>query len=687
DAFWTLSRAAGPVAALDAIRTLPVGDRTRIKVRTVAGTRRPAFDCLLPGTVVPQDGHRDAEIAVDMDFHVDDGPVLDALELTDGPLAAQDPTGEPWFDDYRTYAWKKFLATLDAGAPRPQQRTMQVDGTAPAGPLRFLTTLSVEGRAAFVDALPSRGVIGGVWTVQMGRQQSTRMPVLSPLRWMTLKHGYMATSRGLVRVIDSVGPGLAAHREVLPVAETRREIAEALRLPQSLDKVTERQWTGLLRAAAATTDDAFGGKAYALMLDAGAGWPEGLTATRCRVGDLWSTEHPDREIAVTADRAEYDALLREAVPALLVPSVEVADRMIAEWEMLRPSDVITKEVRFVAQAEPLPLLDLFPHLRTRYRAQVEGWTLTRCGELEEVTRTPRGMRTSPIPHAEHEQSVLVLRPADDLAALQSVDSVLRLGLGTEGCRSIIARREQQRENEQVRQIRTATTTEEKILGLIGVEQLRAGLPAGLEENERARTGAEVPDARVAELALKTHGDAILRHHSRDIQSGNEEAPRTFAGSTAARRYVAELGFDESFAGFTAVSPPDMEEVDGPADLPELHDYQERVVSRIVDLLLQPQPGRAMLRLPTGAGKTRVAVDAIIRVASRGGLTGPILWIAQSDELCEQAVGTWKFVWSKAGPSAQLTINRFWGGNDAAPVKDTTQLVVATDAQLNGRLDR
>lgn len=687
DSFWSLSRAAGPMAALDAIRALTIGARSRVKVKTVSGSRRAALDCLLPGPVVPRDGHRDSEITVDMDFHVDDGPLLEVLGLIDRPLASQNPVDEPWFDDYRTYAWERFLAKLDDKAHRPTQKIMQVDGPDPAGPLRFLTMLSPEGRAAFLAAIPTHAVLGGPWTVQLGRQQQTRIAAMSPLTWMARKHGHLNTSRGLTRVPDCVGPSLSEHGDVLRVAQTSRLLADGLRLPQSLDKVPPRMWADLLREASNATDDQFAGRVYALMLEAEAAWPEDLTRTRCRVGDVWSSDHEDREIAVTADRTEYDALVRESVPALLVPSPEAADQMVAVWEMLRPSDVIKKEVRFVAQAEPVPLLDLFPHLRTRYRTQVDGWTLTRCSELEEVTRTPHGMRTAPLAHAEHEQSVLVLRPADDLAALLSIDAVLRLGLGRDGCQSIISRREHQRGNERVKQIRTAKTDSERVLKLIGADQLRAGLPAGLEDNERTRTGAPVPDSRVAELALNTHGEAILRHHSRDIRAGNEDAPNTFAGSTWARRYVTDLGFDASFAGFTAVTPPEVEEIDGPAELPPLHDFQEQVVSRMVDLLLQQEPGRAMLRLPTGAGKTRVAVEAIIRVASRGRMKGPILWIAQSDELCEQAVGTWKFVWSKAGPRQQLTINRFWGGNDAAEVSGTTQLVVCIDAQLTSRLGK
>lgn len=95
----------------------------------------------------------------------------------------------------------------------------------------------------------------------------------------------------------------------------------------------------------------------------------------------------------------------------------------------------------------------------------------------------------------------------------------------------------------------------------------------------------------------------------------------------------------------------------------------------------------MLRLPTGAGKTRVAVEAVIRMVRERGIDAPILWIAQTEELCEQAVQSWKFVWSAVGPRQSLTVSRFWGGNDAAPVDGFPHLVVATDAKLDSRLSQ
>jgi superfamily II DNA or RNA helicase len=93
----------------------------------------------------------------------------------------------------------------------------------------------------------------------------------------------------------------------------------------------------------------------------------------------------------------------------------------------------------------------------------------------------------------------------------------------------------------------------------------------------------------------------------------------------------------------------------------------------------------MLSLPTGAGKTRVAVEAAIRWLAQlpaKKSSKPVLWIAQTEELCEQAVQSWQFVWKAIGPERRrLTISRLWTGHEADPVTEGFHLVVATDAKL------
>lgn len=100
-----------------------------------------------------------------------------------------------------------------------------------------------------------------------------------------------------------------------------------------------------------------------------------------------------------------------------------------------------------------------------------------------------------------------------------------------------------------------------------------------------------------------------------------------------------------------------------------------------ELLVRPTPGRAMLRLPTGAGKTRVAVEATVRALREGRLRGPVLWIAQSSELCEQAIETWRFVWARVGSTADLRISRMWQGYRPTPIEDGPHVVVGIDDTL------
>ncbi|MFD1935160.1 DEAD/DEAH box helicase family protein [Nonomuraea mangrovi] len=682
--FWQLARQAGPARALAALEGSRQDLAQVIKVRVLSGSFRPAGRCLLPGPVVPSDGSRDRHIAVDLRFHADDLPLLNGIGVVDQPVPDQDPRREPWFDAYVESVWKSFCNTLPSTARTPQLKSIQVQGASPPGPLHFLTELSEEGRAAFLHSLPERG-LGASWSVQHGSQLATRTGTSSPLLWMAQKYGYLSTSRGLLPVRACVGPQLATHGDVLPVARVPSMAATALKLASVLNDVPQRIWDALVSQAAKSTDDGFAGKVYGLLFEAGAKWPES-GKTRCRVGDEWATDRPDNEIAVTAVQDEYDALLREGIPALLAPSSKAAEAMIETWGMLRVSEVIEKEVRYVPQSEPVLLIDEFPHLKISHRAQVTGWSLMRCSELGEVIRTPNGMRSDALTEAASERNVLVLQPEDDLAALRAVDRVLRLGLGEAGCHSILTRREQQRDNERVQQAREATETPDKILVIVGEEALRRGLPQGLLESEEAETGRAPNARRVAELALNAHGEAILRHHSKDLAARLPEAPTSFKGDGTARRFTSNLGLPESYAGTKSVSLPAEEIVEGPSDFPGLHTYQEKLADNMFRLLDRARPGRAMLTLPTGAGKTRVAVEAVIRAIKAHSVMGPVLWIAQSRELCEQAVQSWKFVWSKVGPQHErLTISRLWDGNSATAVTTNAHLVVAIDDSLKNRL--
>jgi len=679
-AFWELVRLAGPAGVRAAFHGRDDTDKV-VRVRTMAGDFRPIKDCLLPGRVVPRDGSRDKHVAVDMDFHRDDRTALLELGLLEVPKTDVDPEGESWFEAYKEAYWKLYVARLPASESRPTLAKMHFSGSRPAGPLHFLELLSPEGRAAFLQNIPSGGAVLN-WTMQPGNKgAASRLTIPSPIRWMARRHGYLQTSRGLRKVTECVGPGLRMYRDILPVAEVSDSIATMLRLPLRLDELTDGHWKEIVAEASASTDDTFPGRVYALLFDAGAAFPEEET-TRCRVGDEWRSDVDDSEIVVTANRKEYEALIRERIPALLVPSDDLAERMREEWGMLAPSDVIQKEIQRIEPSDPVPLLEEFPHLKMVRRSQVEGWSTVRCGDLQEIIRTPNGMRTETIPMAvlPQERQILVRMPVDDLQVLQTVDRALKLNLGPAGCKGILERREQQRSNERLQRVRQAKDLPEKLRLLVGEESLRKALPTGLLEREEAEKGP-VDARRIAELAHNAYRTTVLQVYRKDIEAATGISA-SFNGDAHSLRIVSDLGFSESYAGTRPQVLPAVEKVNGPTAFPRLHDYQEKLAQRAFDLLTKYEAPRAMLCLPTGAGKTRVTAEAVIRVIKERGLGGkPVLWIAQSEELCEQAVQSWAFVWSKVGPEEQLVINRLWANREAAPSSDTPQLVVATDAKL------
>ncbi|MGW0545950.1 DEAD/DEAH box helicase [Streptomyces altiplanensis] len=683
--FWELFHSAGGSHVTTEVRSRVGAPMETLFVRTVDGRFHRMKDCMLPGPVVPGDGSRDPSIAVDMKFHSDDTVVFREFGLRDRPSGGHRPDNEPWFDEYRTAVYEGYCKSLPSNATRPQQHRLKIDGAAVGGPLHLLPKLTDEGKAAFVKALSDDSVID-TWTRQFGAQAATRAAVASPIRWMLHRHGRVFTAKGVVRLGEAVGPQLRGYSDVLPVADISPEKARKLHLPVTVDEVPERQWDRLLAQLLESEDDTFVGRTYVMLTRLEVPFPED-SLTRCRVGAAWDTRE-DGEIAVAASSEEYQALRAEQLPALLAGSPEDAELMVKTWGMLRYADVISKETRHVAPGEPTPLRDEFPTLRQRLGNVINNYSLLPCSELEEVLRTPNGTRVTPLASALQGTTVLVLEPKTPLDALMAADKELRWGLGEPGCRAVLdahRRQEQdQRLQEALRQVRESRTVVEKLERLIGADALRGGLPDGLLESERADLGGTEPSAqRIAQMAFNAHGDGVLQVHVRDLTAAYpSHAPSSFTGATPAVRFVADLGFPDSFAGVRAPSLEPRIDVDGPSEFPRLHDYQERLATNVFAMLDRLAPQRGMLSLPTGAGKTRVAAEAVIRwVKQNGKLNGPILWIAQSEELCEQAVQSWKFVWAKVGAESPLAISRLWSTNEAGPVSDRPHLVVATDAKL------
>jgi superfamily II DNA or RNA helicase len=246
--------------------------------------------------------------------------------------------------------------------------------------------------------------------------------------------------------------------------------------------------------------------------------------------------------------------------------------------------------------------------------------------------------------------------------------------------------ERESRRQRVEAIGVCATLAEKLVAAVGLEGLRATLPLHVIEAAEVAEGSLV-GSQLALLNLAIHGVSVLKVLRAALASALLDPPRQWNGGNRAITFVRELGFPDSYAGMPASAVPPWLEVQGPVVLNPLHAFQGEISETIQQFLSRPQPGRGMLSLPTGAGKTRVVTESIVRSFADDELHGCVLWIADRQELCEQAVQTWKEVWRAFGPRDSLRISRFWGGTnrDVVGLGSKPHLVVATYQTLSRRL--
>ena len=241
-------------------------------------------------------------------------------------------------------------------------------------------------------------------------------------------------------------------------------------------------------------------------------------------------------------------------------------------------------------------------------------------------------------------------------------------------------------DEQRAAVRKHETDAERLLAAIGVEGLRDSLPSPLLA--MIEDGDEMTEARIAEAAIAVHGSDALCE-CRDALN-HLEPPDRWAGFKPAVKFVRSLGFSDEWAGARNRSLPPYVEVKGPYALPELHDYQKTIVKKVRAMLHRSDGERAqrrgMISMPTGSGKTRVAVQAVVEAMCHDGLDGGVLWVADREELCEQAVEAWRQVWSGIGAQAtRVRISRMWGSQPRPQPTNHLHVVVATIQTLKARV--
>lgn len=546
-----------------------------LHVRTCSNYWSPLSKTLLPGSIVPEDGSRDSEVAIDLNFHDVDVPLLQELGATDIPTANYPLSSDRYF----SFLWScrtSFIQEINRNPNinrTPQEKKLEfISGGRPptSGPLDVFGLLSEESKLLYTERLLDITDTYRIW--EMGHSSINEygtQEFQSPAVEALLEYGKIQTERG--------------------------------------------------------------------------------------ISDLWEGLSPNPDSLV------IKALLRH-------PS---ADRIVEAFQLCVEDQI---SVEAIGEDEPIPLIDIWPGFKPCLSDQQMDIQVVRCDELLQFR-----IGTNDRPDCLLQNgTIYVVRKNEEEELQQILEELKKESRIFASIRDILEYKTPEEVEQGRARVRECVTDEERLLAAVGETALRQRLPWGLleimEQDQGYLTGVQI-----AQAAIATFHTGALREYRHELD--HLGPPGQWAGSSKAVRFVQSLGFGEDWAGGKKTKRTPYVEVVGPYSLPPLHGFQRIVVDNVKELIRSREDqgeGRGMISMPTGSGKTRVAVQAIVEAIRESRLRGNILWVADRDELCEQAVEAWTQVWSSEGIEAtQLRISRMWGGQPNPLPTEDIHVVIAS----------
>lgn len=674
---WSALLQATPTAATAALH----GIRDRgidVQVETASGPWRPAREIFAVDTWAPTIAARHAG-----DLHQGRRDLLQAA----GALTEADPNWEPWreavYAEYRDAQLGYIRDELRRNGLTSRQ--VGIPDVRSSGPLQILVELQHDEGAcagwtkALLKALPTRTV---TVSIPLTTRQIADIQIDAPDWWVIRKYGRVVTSVGLTAVDDAVGSGLRDYGAFLPAAES--EASMRLPLPRTLDEVPDRV---LLKALARSGQPVASARLLTQLVAQAANRatlspPERIPAVSQGAVVL---QRP-ADVVLTSSTEDQKVLDEHGV-AYLDASVDGAEA-ITEWGLRSSDEALARSYEIRDGGDAAPVTDRFPSLQRHCAVPLGKVRLRTSPAIIRRITTPAGTIEQRVTSHRYDELVIVDDTLDDQGVLEELSKQLALGLSRIDIAAVLDDDDQMRRNELVARVKHAATPPEKLLLLFGASTLKKALPQGLLSAVEQKSGKR-GDLDVAELYWRVRGHDSLWYLRDELKELKLPVPRDWAGSDQAQAFVSRLGFPTGYAGTKEVKRPALQQVLGRIELKPLHDFQEQLASDIRAHVLEPavdgEAQRGLLYLPTGAGKTRVTVEAIVRMLVADELTGPVLWVAQSQELCEQAIQTWTDVWRAIGDERVLDLNRFWGDYELDESREELQVVVATDAKLHSRI--
>ncbi|MFF8743788.1 sacsin N-terminal ATP-binding-like domain-containing protein [Streptomyces californicus] len=613
--------------------------------------------------------------------------VAHQLGVVRAPRSRYPVEDEPALTQYREWVVAKLNEAQGPGE-RPIENIDLLPGEGP-GPFSMLPILLDSNASSKLRESWTVGLLeidDVEWTCEdldTGRTHA----VPSPVRWAVDRAGLLQSTRGYLAPIEVVAPSLVKYEKLLPLFRGPRRVAETLGLPDELDAVPAQ----VLRKALAAElfpsnleDDLLVEFITTACRIAHAnGRPPSIPARLKRAIEA----RPPTSVYLATTDDQRDFLSSRQRPYLRVTETQALE-LVDSVGCRRFEDSFAFSMVIDGEQENEQVLDLFTGLRSTHVAhRLANATVTRAIQVLKRVTTEDGVEDQPLPWHLDGSTLFVRDDVDERGLLGHINEAFELRLTNADLENVLRAGLDHRLQRLQQEARAAATDAERLDVYFGPDDLRDALPKGLWQALETQ-GLLDNDASVSELFLTVYGsDSIKQLAHLFQQEGFNDVPSKWAGSAGTISWLRGMGFGAKYAGRRSEPQEHEFVVPGAVRLDPLHDFQEKISRQLKDVLvLRDANGRhlkAMVELPTGAGKTRVAAETVLRLFIEGDLRGPVLWIAQSLELCEQAVQTWTTVWRGLADERPLTVGRLWGERTTVHEPDTEfSLIVATDAKLD-----
>ncbi|MEW2501769.1 DEAD/DEAH box helicase family protein [Amycolatopsis sp. NPDC047767] len=604
-----------------------------------------------------------------------------------GKYAAED---EPLLEQYREWV----LTTLNSRrgpGERPVEHVELYPGEGP-GPFSVLFLLKDAEAAERIRASWTTGLLqagDSDWTCE-DLDTGTSYHVQSPVRWAAERAGLLESDRGYRAPGAVVAPSMLKYKNLLPLFRGPRQVAEVLGLPDELHAVPAPVLKEALTANLFPTalDNAvlveFIGTASQVA------YPDGHPPTiPARVGRVVEARSPDSVYLATTDEQEEFLSSRQR-PYLRVTD-DQATKLRDSVGCRQFEDSFAFSMVIEGKQDSERVIDMFSGLRaTPVADMVMSATVTRALQVVKRVTTEDGVEDQTLEWHLDGLDLVVSSDADERRLIRVVNDAFELGFTHADLENVLKTGLDQRLQALRQEAKAASTDAERLDVYFGPDDLRDALPKGLWQALEAQHLVD-DTTSVAKLFLRVYGSDSLKLLAEQFRNeGFVDIPKAWAGGAATISWLRKMGFGTEFAGRRTQHQDDEFVVPGAVKLNPLHTFQQKISRQLRDVLtLREANGRhlkAMVELPTGAGKTRVAAETVLRLFIDESLQGPVLWIAQSQELCEQAVQTWSTVWRGLGDERPLTMGRLWENNVVHEPDTKFSVIVATDAKLDVILD-